>query len=144
MSVNKHQAMKTWVEQFLNGEKMFFENIEAEIGARTLIPDYGDFVVKTDILGNSTKYYTFGFIAIEPLDPHDIETNNVNTRQLVDSFNDWLILQKKNGNYPDFGENASRYKIVPLQNTANMASTFPELQLAKYILMARIEYVEKE
>ena len=144
MSVNKHEVIKLWVEEFLDGSKMSFDNINAEQGFRSLVPDYGDHIIKKDICGNKTKWYSFGFIGIEPLDTADNDVNNAQTRQKIDDFNDWLELQEKNKNYPDFGENVTRYKILPLQNTANLAQVFTDNGFAKYILMARIEYVEKE
>lgn len=143
MAINKHKVMKEWVEQYL-GEKMFFENIDGNPGARSFVPEYGDFVIATDVLGNTKKQYTFGFIAIEDLDRVDNDTNNVDIRQRVDDFNDWLIAQRVAGNFPNFGTKASRYKIFPLQNTANAAQFFEDQGTVKYILMARIEYVEKE
>jgi hypothetical protein len=143
MSVNKHLAIKTWVEQFLDGNKMYFDNIEAYQGARSLVPDYGDFIIRTDITGRKTKWYSFGFIAIEPLDRNDSDINNATTRQLVDDFNDWLVEQQELKNFPDFGENVIKYKIEPLYNTANLAQAFEDNGMAKYVLMARIEYVEQ-
>lgn len=143
MSVNKHAIMKTWVEQYL-GEKMSFENINANPGAKSLVPDYGEFTIATDICGNMKKQYTFGFIAVELLDREDIETNNTDARQRVDDFNEWLVAQRVAGNFPNFGAKTSKYKIFPLQNTANMAQVFEDNGTAKYILMARIEYVESE
>lgn len=142
MAINKHKIMKEWVEQYL-GEKMSFENISMYPGARSLVPDIGDFTIVTDVLGNMKKQYTFGFVASEPLDREDNDENNTNTRNMVDSFNDWLVAQRVAGNFPDFGEKVSRYKIFPLQNTANI-QPFEDGGMAKYILMARIEYVEKE
>jgi hypothetical protein len=144
MSVNKHDVMKRWVETFLSGAKVSFDNIDAYQGARSLIPEYGEYLIKTDIVGNKTKQYTFGFVAIETLDQYDVDTNNTDTRQLIDGFNDWLVTQEKNKNYPDFGDDVIKYKIIPLYNTSNIAQVFTETNLAKYILMARIEYVEKE
>lgn len=144
MSVNRHAAAKEWVEQFLSGNKMSFENIEGIQGFRSIVPDYGEFIISQDILGRKRKQYTFGFIAVEILDRNDDGTNNTTTRQIVDDFNDWLVLQETNKNYPDFGDNVVRYKVVPLQDTANMAQVFEDLGLAKYILTARIEYIEKE
>lgn len=144
MSVNKHEVMKLWVEQFLDGSKMAFENINAEPGFRALIPNFGEFTVRTDILGNKTKLYSFGFVGIETLDLIDTDTNNLDARQRVDDFNDWLVEQQNNENFPDFGEKVIRYKIIPLQNTANASQFFEDSGTIKYILTAQIEYVEKE
>lgn len=144
MAVNKHSVMKAWVEGFLSGNEMSFENIEAIPGFRAFVPEYGEYQISQDITGTKTKQYTFGFVAIETLDRYDMETNNSVTRQGVDDFNDWLVLQQKNKNFPNFGSGVTNYKIVPLQNTANMAQVFEDNSLAKYVLMARIEYKEKE
>ena len=144
MSINKHEVIKLWVEEFLDGAKMSFDNINAVQGARSLVPDYGDFIVKKDICGNKTKWYTFGFIAIESLDTYDTDVNNSNIRQAIDEFNDWLVTQEENRNFPNFGDKVTKYKILPLQNTANLAQVFTDEGVAKYILMARIEYIEKE
>jgi hypothetical protein len=144
MSVNKHTAVKTWVESFLSDNKMSFENVESIQGFRSIVPQYGDYQVRQDIVGNKTKWYTFAFIAVEVLDTVDVDVNNANTRQLVDEFNDWLVKQQEDKNFPDFGEKVTKYRVLPLQNTANLAQTFPDVGLAKYILMARIQYVEKE
>lgn len=144
MSVNKHEAMKTWVESFLGGSKMHFDDINAYQGARSLVPNYGDFKTGSDILGNIKKLYSFGFVAIEPVDFEDTGTNNTSTRNMIDSFNDWLVEQEQDKNYPDFGEKVTKYKIVPLQDTANLAQRFVDNGMGKYILAAQIEYVEKE
>lgn len=144
MSVNKHLAVKTWVEEFLDGAKMSFDNIDASMpNFRSLIPDYGDFLVKQDIQGNKTKRYTFAFVGIETLDNIDNDTNNATTRQKIDDFNDWIVEQEKLKNYPDFGTDIIKYKVEPLQNTANLAQVFEDSGFAKYVLMARIEYVER-
>lgn len=144
MSVNKHAVLKAWVEGFLSGAKMSFENIEIYQGFRSVVPDYGDFIIKTDVIGRKYKQYTFGFVAIEPLDRYDTGTNNTGTMYLVEQFNEWLVTQEKNKSYPNFGTNVVKYKIVPLQNMPNLAQVDEETGMAKYVLMARIEYVEKE
>lgn len=143
--MNKHAIVKEWVEQYLSGSKIYFENIDTIPGARTLVPDYGDFKLSQDIWGFQRKQYTFGFIACETLDEYDTELN-AETRDTIDSFNDWVVEQEKNGNYPNFGENTRNYSVEPLQNMSNMAGTYETENglVAKYILMCRIEYVEKE
>ena len=143
MSVNKHAVVKEWVESYLSNAKIGFEYIDAYQGFRSVIPNYGDYVVKTDIVGNKTKWYTFGFVAVESLDIYSGD-NNATIRDSIDAFNDWLETQEKNKNYPDFGTNVTKYKISPLYNTADMSQVFEDKGLAKYVLMVRIEYVEKE
>lgn len=139
--MNKHISLKEWVEQYLDDRKMSFENIDSVVGARALVPQYGEYVTKQDIMGNKYKTYVFGFIAIEQLDTQDVTINNATTMHLIEQFNTWLEEQEESQNFPDFGDNTTNYKIVPLQNMPNMVKV--ENGMAKYILMARIDYVEK-
>ena len=140
--MNKHEALKTWVQSFLGATQLSFENIDLYPGARALVPQYGEYVVRTDICGFQYKSYTFGFIAIETLDTQDTTTNNTDTMDKVEQFNVWLKEQDKLRNFPNLGENTSRYKINPLYNMPDPVRT--QEGQAKYVLMARIDYVEKE
>lgn len=138
---NKHTILKNWVSDFLEGEYLYFESADAYPGARSIVPNYGDYTNKTDILGFKYKSYSFVFIGYEQLDPgtSDVNTDNM---QLFDDFNDWLEVQKAEGNFPNFGTNCSEYDIIPLQNMANLAM-ITEDGLAKYMLGVRIDYKEE-
>ena len=84
------------------------------------------------------------FIGYEQLDTtassSEVNTDNM---EIFDKFIDWLEEQKANKNFPDFGTNCSDYDIIILQNMANLA-TVTDDNLAKYMLGARIDYVEEE
>ena len=121
---------------------MQFDSLESYPGARALVPDYGDFTISTDILGNKTKAYNFAFVGTEPLS-FTTDNQNQTNLSLFDEFSQWIIEQDKNRNYPDFGENVINYKLVPLQNMANRTYFDEESGLAKYILGFRLEYTEK-
>lgn len=138
--MNKHTILKEWVNQFLEEKNLSFETIEMNLGARALVPNYGDYVVKTDVLGNKYKEYTFAFVGCELIDygTSDVNENNMN---LFDEFNEWIEEQERNKNYPDFG--ATEYKLEPLQNMANIAQYDESSQLAKYMLLCKISYTEK-
>lgn len=138
---NKHLAMREWVEGFLYDNYLYFESADASPGVRMMVPQYGDYVNKVDILGAKYKSYTFIFIAYEQLDPGTSDVNITNM-QVMDSFIEWLEEQKEDENYPEFGDNCSEYEIQPLQNMANLA-TVTEDGLAKYMLGVRINYKEE-
>lgn len=141
MGLSKHQALKEWVEPFLHDNYLYFESTEAYPNVRVLVPNYGDYVNRTDICGFKYKSYSFVFIGYEQLDEgtSDVNINNMN---LMDTFTTWLEEQKENNNFPNFGPNCSDYDIIPLQNMANLASV-QENNLAKYMLGVRIDYKEE-
>lgn len=138
---SKHKIMQEWVQQFLDENYLYFESADAYPNVRVLVPNYGDYVNKTDILGNKYKSYSFVFVGYEEVDPgtSDINTDNL---EIFDAFNEWLEEQKEKKNFPDFGDNCSEYDIIILQNMANLA-TITNDNLAKYMLGARIDYKEE-
>lgn len=139
--MSKHKVMQKWVQGFLNDNYLYFESADAYPNVRVLVPNYGDYINKTDILGFKYKSYSFAFIGYEQTDPGTSDVNTANM-DLMDSFIEWLEIQQKEQNFPDFGENCSEYSIVPLQNMANLAM-MSEDGLAKYMLGVRIDYKEE-
>lgn len=141
MAKSKHVIMQEWVQQFLENNYLYFESADAYPNVRMIVPNYGEFTRKTDICGFKYKSYSFVFIGYEQM---DTGTSNVNTEnlELMDSFNEWLVAQQENLNFPDFGDKCSEYEIVPLQNMANLAMV-SEDGLAKYMLGVRIDYKEE-
>lgn len=140
--MSKHKIMQEWVQGFLDDNYLYFESADAYPGIRTLVPNYGDYVNHTDILGRKYKSYSFVFIGYERLDMTTSDVN-VENMEMFDKFNEWLEEQKQLGNYPDFGANCSDYDIIILQNMPNVV-TVTDDNLAKYMLGARIDYLEEE
>lgn len=140
--INKHKVMQEWVQTFLDDNYLYFEYADEYPNVRTLVPNYGDYINKTDIVGNKYKSYSFVFIGYEHI---DYGTSDINTRnmEIFDNFIEWLEEQKKIGNFPDFGDKCSEYDIIILQNMANLATLSAD-NVAKYMLGARIDYVERE
>ena len=140
--INKHKIMQDWVSDFLEGQYLYFEAADAYPNVRTLVPNYGDYVNRTDIFGSKYKSYSFVFVGYERVDTgasqSDINTDNM---QVFDNFTEWLEEQKEKKNFPDFGTNCSEYDIIILQNMANLA-TITDDNLAKYMLGVRIDYKE--
>lgn len=138
---NKHDALQKWVTTFLEDNYLYFQNAEAYPNVRAIVPNYGDFVIRTDICGFKYKSYTFAFIGYEKLDTGSSSVN-VENMFIFDRFVEWLMTQQEERNFPDFGENCDEYEIEPVQNMANLA-TVDESGLAKYMLAVRINYKEE-
>lgn len=142
MSVNKHKIMQDWVQQFLEPNYLYFEAADAYPDARALVPNFGDYINKTDIFGSKYKSYSFVFIGYQRLDTGASESDiNTENMEMFDKFIEWLEEQKDAKNFPDFGTNCSEYDIIILQNMANIA-TITDDNLAKYMLGVRIDYKE--
>ena len=139
--MSKHTALRDWVSGFLTDNYLYFESADAYPNVRVLVPNYGDYLRKTDICGFKYKSYSFVFIAYEHIDTGTSDIN-ISNMEIMDSFYEWIEKQKENKNYPDFGETCSEYDIIPLQNMANLA-TVSEDGLAKYMLGVRIDYKEE-
>lgn len=142
MSKSKHEIMQEWVDEFLGSQGLlYFENADADYGVRVLVPNYGDYTNKVDIVGNKYKSYSFVFVGYETIDPGTSDIN-IRNMELFDAFIEWCEQQKELNNYPDFGTNCSDYDIIILQNMANL-SAISDDNLAKYMLGVRIDYVEE-
>ena len=139
--MSKHSALKEWVSGFLTDNYLYFESADAYPNVRVLVPNYGDYLRKTDICGFKYKSYSFVFIGYEHIDTGTSDIN-ISNMELMDTFYEWIEEQKENKNFPNFGENCSEYDIIPLQNMANLA-TVSEDGLAKYMLGVRIDYKEE-
>lgn len=138
---SKHEALQDWVSPFLTDNYLYFETADAYPGIREIVPDFGDYIDKRDILGFKYKTYTFMFVAFEKIDTgtSDVNIENMN---MMDTFNEWLETQIENENYPDFGEKCSEYEIEILQNMAHLAYITDD-GLAKYMLGVAIHYKEE-
>ena len=142
--MSKHEILYEWVSNFFDGQQLLqFDTLETYAGARSFVPDYGEFTISTDIVGNKKKAYNFAFVGTEPLS-FTTDTQNQSNLTLFDEFNNWIIEQETNKNYPNFGANVTDYKLIPLQNMANRTYFDENSGLAKYILSFKLEYVEKE
>lgn len=138
---SKHKALQNWVQRFLDDNYLYFESADAYPNVRTIVPKYGDYLNKTDILGAKYKSYSFVFIGYEMIDTGTSDLNITNM-EVMDEFTRWLEIQKEEHNFPDFGDNCSEYEIIPLQNMANLAFISDD-GLAKYMLGVRIDYKEE-
>ena len=111
---SKHKALQNWVQRSLDDNYLYFESADAYPNVRTIVPRYGDYLNKTDILGAKYKSYSFVFIGYEMIDTGTSDLNITNM-EVMDEFTRWLEIQKEELNFPDFGDNCSEYEIIPLQ-----------------------------
>lgn len=139
--MTKHKALQEWVTPFLENNYLYFQSADAYPEIRVIVPEYGEYLIKTDICGFKYRAYNFVFMGYEQLDTGTSDVN-VENMDVFDKFNLWLEQQQKERNFPDFGEMCSEYEIMPLQNMANLTSV-TEDGLAQYMLAARIEYKEE-
>ena len=51
MADSKHKILQDWVSEFLENNYLYFESAEAYPGLRMVVPKYGDYTDKVDILG---------------------------------------------------------------------------------------------
>lgn len=141
--INKHREIKKFVEKYLQNQKLCFENFQITPHTRAIVPEYGDFELKKDVLGNSYKVYTFTFVAVEKISNQPLIDANINNMEIMDDFNNWILEQEKNSHYPNFGDNVIEYKWELTQNMGNLAYV-DEQSIAKYLLTIKLNYVEKE
>lgn len=139
--MTKHKALQEWVTPFLENNYLYFQSADAYPEIRVIVPEYGEYLIKTDICGFKYRAYNFVFMGYEHIDTGTSDVN-VENMDIFDKFNQWLEQQQRERNFPDFGETCSEYEIMPLQNMANLTSV-SEDGLAQYMLAARIEYKEE-
>ena len=87
MSVSKHAAMQTWVSSFLDDNYLYFESASAYPNVRALVPNYGEFLRKTDVCGFKYKSYTFAVVGYEQLDIGGTSDVNVHNMDIMDKIN---------------------------------------------------------
>ena len=142
VGVNKHTVLREWVQEFLGDRYLYFESADAYPNVRIAVPQYGDYVLRTDILGNKYKQYSFVFVGYEQL---DVGTSDINATNMLlfDEFSEWVEEQQKQGNFPNFGENTDEYQLNVVQNMANLSFVTDD-GIAKYMLAVNINYRELE
>ena len=104
MADSKHEALQEWVSEFLENNYLYYQSANAEPGIRMIVPEFGDYVNKTDILGYKYKSYVFIFIAYEQIDTgtsdvniwyaYDNDTKTLVSKQTI-SYDELLNVSKK-------------------------------------------------
>lgn len=140
--MNIHTEIKNFVQEFLTDRHLYFESVENYPGMRSIVPQIGDYKIRQDILGNIEKAYTFAFVGVENFD-YGTSNKNENNMKLFDDFSEWIALQERNKNYPNFGIGYSNFKWEVLNNMANISFYDESSRTTKYMLSCRLYYTER-
>ena len=141
-TINKDDILYRWlVEGLQHALPMTFEFLQMVDGWAAVAPISGVRAVKTYINGDAIKQYDFMLqIAFTASDDAGSDRNTSNVLTLRE-WQDWIDAQQDAGDYPDFGEKCSQYKLENLANMPTMAGRQDD-GLAKYQFPARLTYLE--
>ena len=102
----------------------------------------GDRVTKEYIDGTKQKQCVFAIDMISEYDGSGTSDVNMDALAEVESFMDWLEIQNKESNFPDFGEKRITEKVEVLTNVPQLLIN-EQSQLAKYQFQARVNYKDE-
>ena len=97
-------------------------------------------VLKIYINGAAIKEYTFAMQAMFAVSD-DIDNKNTENMFTLRKWQQWIAEQELAGNYPDFGDKCSGYRLENLTSGPAMAIRY-ENGMAKYQFFAKIVYRE--
>jgi hypothetical protein len=143
---DKNIAMWEWIKTYPNFENetngnLYFNFGEASDNNSFFIPVPTDYVVKQDIMGTKTRFYTFAITTFKDIANNPYSMENINDYSEVQNFLDWIEEQNNQRSFPDFGENCNVLEVLNLSNMANVSNQ--DQQLAKYMTQCRVVYEEK-
>ena len=102
----------------------------------------GDRVTKEYIDGTKPKQCVFAIDMISEYDGSGTSDVNMDALAEVESFMNWLEIQNKESNFPDFGEKCITEKVEVLTNVPQLLIN-EQSQLAKYQFQARVNYKDE-
>lgn len=151
--VDKNQAIIDFLLQCpqLRSNPLFFNFTEAKDNNKQLLPLANDKLMnRTFIDGSVMKRYTFTLIDYRSIAFQAIVNqtgySNENVEELFDiqGIIDWITLQAKNKNYPDFGNSCEIEDMIVLTDNPNLngVDTSTKPSLAKYSFSIRIDYLD--
>lgn len=144
--MTKHEAVKAYfapkIEE-LAGTLLNFNFSPEAADSISLITNYSDKVKKKYITGQVQKEYGFTIVIVKSysIDQDDL---NIEAMNFAQAFMDWLDKQNMRKDFPDFGEKCTIDKVENLQNMPNLSGINQEEGLARYMIQARIIYVERK
>lgn len=143
--MTKHEAVKAYFEpkiMELVGNVLNFNFSPDSTDEFSLITDYSDKVVKEFISGDMRKAYGFTIIITKSYSTF-VDDCNLEAMNFAQSFMDGIELQNRQKAYPDFG-GCEVEKMEVLQNMPNLAGVNKDAGLARYMIQARILYIEHD
>ena len=102
----------------------------------------GDRVTKEYIDGTKQKQCVFAIDMISEYDGSGTSDVNMDALAEVESFMNWLEIQNKASNFPDFGEGRITEKVEVLTNVPQLLIN-EQSQLAKYQFQVRVNYKDE-
>ena len=146
----------------ISGNPLFFQFIKAKDNNKQLLMLANDKSLnQTNVDGSVSKQFTFtlvdfksvaynALVAFTPVGTTEIGTTPAPTDENVEEYMDvqgiidWITLQDRNRNYPDFGSSCQIQKMRALTDNPNLngvdSSTKPSL--AKYSISIQIDYLD--
>lgn len=143
--MTKHDAIKAYFEPKvleLVGDLLNFNFTPGSPDEFSLITNYSDKVVKQFINGKTRKAYGFT-IKITKHYSTSKDDLNLECMNFAQAFMDWIEMQDRERNYPDFGDACEIEKMEVLQNMPNLAGVNDDATGAIYMIQGRILYVER-
>lgn len=143
--MTKHEAVKAYFGpkiMELAGNVLNFNFSPESADEFALITNYSDKVVKEFITGDTRKAYGFTVIIIKNYSTF-ADDCNLDAMNFAQGFMDWIESQNRLKVYPDFGD-CEVEKMEVLQNMPNLAGVNKDAGLARYMIQARILYMEHD
>ncbi len=143
--MTKHEAVKAYFEpkiMELAGIVLNFNFSPESADEFSLITNYSDKVVKEYITGGTLKAYGFTVIITKTYSTFTDDCN-LEAMNFAQGFMDWIESQNWKKIYPYFGD-CEVEKMEVLQNMPNLAGANKDAGLARYMIQARILYLEHD
>ena len=142
-AVDKESALFAWAgaNPFLT-DTLLFDYLQAKNGSCSLSPLNSGKTIKTYVDGTAIKEYRFAIQVMLQLSSAEDDLNTQNMFTLR-KWQDWIEEQEAQGNYPDFGEKCSGYKLENINEGPALVMKY-ENDLAKYNFHAKLTYMEGE
>lgn len=141
--INKHQVIYDFVKQYppLN-DILYFNSVNEIPGSSGINTMFSDNIINK-FIRSAVKEYVFSVVQIRIYD--NSGTSNININEIYNSqqFMDWINMQDKNKNYPNFGNNCTMLSMENIENMPNLSGVSDD-GTAKYVFSIRIRYFEKE
>lgn len=144
--MTKHDAMKAYFEPAVNeiaGSILNFNFSSDSPDSIGFLTDYSDKVIKRYVRVGAEKAYGFSILVTKEFSTN-ADDLNLEAMNFAQGIMDWVDVQNRKKQFPDFGDRCAVKRIENLQNMPNLAEVDPEEGFARYMIQCRVIYFEKE
>lgn len=144
--MTKHDAMKAYFEPAVNeiaGSILKFNFSSDSPDSIGFLTDYSDKVIKRYVRVGAEKAYGFSILVTKEFSTN-ADDLNLEAMNFAQGIMDWVDVQNRKKQFPDFGVRCTVKRIENLQNMPNLAEVDPEEGFARYMIQCRVIYFEKE